>query len=419
MEGRISWSGLPVDLWTKIGQCLDARFDIIRFRSVCKTWRNSLPISHPRNWYLPMKPFNFNDDDPLDVAGDTRRHFFIVDDNSSNEELSSSIIIRSTVYILRQYPTPNPIPTPWLFKLEESEQGKLRVVNPISDAPVKDLPSNFPKVLNLLDYPILEVNRGCIHKEIVKRMFRQEGEEPVKSVTNLSVSKAVILPGSDLISKQAEVTVLFLCLSGRLLLWRNADERLMKINEAGFYYDDIAVYRGRFVAVDRWGIVSFVDSSFRLVQYTPPVLNGGHKKHLVVSSEHLYVVDRYFDRPQTATTLHHFCNLDSKKVVDFKLFKLDEDYGWLAVTSLDDRILFIGRQSNFFVPIKELSGCKGNCIYFIDEKRWYNDEDDALIGSTGHGIAVFDLVVQRVRKLSSFPGYSDMLWPPPSWFTAK
>ncbi|KAK8673335.1 hypothetical protein V6N13_111678 [Hibiscus sabdariffa] len=316
MEGRISWSGLPEELCRKIGQCLDARFDIIRFRSVCKTWRNSLPFSHPRNWYLQMKPFNFND-------GNARRYFFIVGDNSSNKELSSSII-RSTVYILRQYPTPDPVPTPWLFKLEENEQGKLRVVNPISDAPVKDLPSNFPKVLNLLDYPILEVNRG--------------------------VSKAVILPESDLISKDAEITVLFLCPSGRLLLWRNVDDRLVKINRAGCYYDDIAVYRGRFVAVDRWGIVSFVDSSFRLVQYTPPVLNGGHKKHLVVSSEHLYVVDRYFDRPRI--TLHYYSKRDAKAVVGFKLFKLDEDYGWIG-------------------------------------------------------------------KLSSFPGCSDLLWPPPSWFTAN
>ncbi|KAL4377681.1 hypothetical protein GQ457_02G013320 [Hibiscus cannabinus] len=409
MEGRISWSDLPEELCSKIGQCLDARFDIIRFRSVCKTWRNSLPFSHPRNWYLQMKPFNFNE-------GDARRYFFIFGDNSSNKELSSSII-RSTVYILRQYPNPDPVPTPWLFKLEEEEEGKLRLVNPISDAPVMDLPSNFPKVLNLLDYPILEVNRGCIHKEIVKRISRRAGGEPIKSVTNFSLSKAAILPESDLISKDAEITVLFLCPSGRLLLWRNVDDRLVKINMAGCYYDDIAVYRGRFVAVDRWGIVSFVDSSFRLVEYTPPVLNGGHRKHLVVSSEHLYVVDRYFYRSRIA--LHCYIKRDAKAVVGFKLFKLDEDYGWLAVTSLDDHILFIGQQSNFFVPIKELGGCRGNSIYFIDENRWYNDEDNALIGSTGHGISVFDLVGQRIGKLSSFPGCSDMLWPPPSWFTAN
>ncbi|OMO55748.1 hypothetical protein CCACVL1_27047 [Corchorus capsularis] len=179
------------------------------------------------------------------------------------------------------------------------------------------------------------------------------------------------------------------------------------------------VYRGRFVAVDRCGTVSIVDFSSKpkVTKYTPPIFNGGSKKHLAVFCEHLYLVDRYLDRARTTQNPYEKVYA---KVVAFKVHKFDEEWGWKGVTSLDDKMLFIGKWLNFFVPTKELSGCKGNCIYFIDEKRtWYDDEDKASVGSTGDGMAVFSLEDGKIGKLSSFSGYSDMFWPPPTCFTAN
>ncbi|XP_022741030.1 F-box protein SKIP23-like [Durio zibethinus] len=387
---RVSWSNLPEDLLVKIGKYLDALFDVIRFRSVCRRWRYSLSFLHINSH--------------LEFPGMTDRN---PQTSFAGYVSKSSYLVKNTVYILNQYATPSPISMPWLLKLEETEEGKLRIINPMSNSPVKDLPSTFPNVLNLLDFPILEVSRGYIRKDTFKR---------VEHATSI-VTKAVMLPESGRVSIHDDFMVLNLCQDGGLILWRNGDDELKQINEHEFHYDDIAVYKGRFVAVDRWGTVSLVDSSSQLIKYTPPIFNGGSKKHLVVTSEDLYAVDRYLDRARTTRNPY---KKEDAKVVAFKVYKLDEEWGWTEVTSLDNRILFIGEGLNFFVPIGELRGCNGNCIYFVDEDRtWYNDDDDALVGSTGHGIAVFNLVNGRIGKLSSFPGYSEMFWPPPSWFTAN
>lgn len=97
----------------------------------------------------------------------------------------------------------------------------------------------------------------------------------------------------------------------------------------------------------------------------------------MVSSDHqdLYVVDRYIDG---ARKTHNPYEKTDANVVAFKVYKLDEDWGWIKVQSLEDRV-FIGEGLNFFVPVKEDSGYKGNCIYFKNKKgTWDDDEDNAL-----------------------------------------
>ncbi|GMI68326.1 F-box/DUF295 Ancestral 7, ascorbic acid mannose pathway regulator 1 [Hibiscus trionum] len=379
MEPRISWSGLPEDLVSRIGKCLDSCVDIIRFRSVCMKWRYSLPYFHWRQ------------DSPLTL------YVYPI----SRREMTLSFF-RTTVYVLNQYP----ISTPWLLKVEAIEQGKLRLINPISDAPLKDLPPTFPKFLNLLDYSALEVTRGYVNKDFEKR----------KTLRSFNALKAVVSPESDSVCYYDCITVLILRRCGELFLATRGAEFMSEIDDK---FDDIAVYRDSVIAVDRWGKVSFFDSSLlfnECTRTTPPILNGGQKKHLVVFAGHLYVVDRYLDRPRKPR--YPYARFYAN-VVSFKVYKWDEERGWTEIRRLDDRILVIGQRLNFFVPIKELSGCRGNYIYFMDEKLTsYNDEEDALIGSTGHGIAVFDLVDQRIGKLSSFPGCFNML-APPSWFTAN
>ena len=40
---EVDWSVLPVEIWSAIGKLLDRRFDVLRFRSVCKLWRSLIP----------------------------------------------------------------------------------------------------------------------------------------------------------------------------------------------------------------------------------------------------------------------------------------------------------------------------------------------------------------------------------------
>ncbi|KAK8480137.1 hypothetical protein V6N13_044239 [Hibiscus sabdariffa] len=69
---------------------------------------------------------------------------------------------------------------------------------------------------------------------------------------------------------------------------------------------------------------------------------------------------------------------------------------------------------------KDFVGCTSLEGYFNALKAVVWPESDSISWpeSTGHGIAVFDLVDQRMGKLSSFPGSFNML-APPSWFTAN
>uniref|UniRef100_A0A803L899 KIB1-4 beta-propeller domain-containing protein n=1 Tax=Chenopodium quinoa TaxID=63459 RepID=A0A803L899_CHEQI len=48
----------------------------------------------------------------------------------------------------------------WILTVEEVVPGKLRIINPLSKDPVKNLPSNFPKYLNLLDFRVTEIAKS-------------------------------------------------------------------------------------------------------------------------------------------------------------------------------------------------------------------------------------------------------------------
>ena len=39
------WADLPKELLEIIGKCFDSRIDVVRFRSVCSSWRSSVSCS--------------------------------------------------------------------------------------------------------------------------------------------------------------------------------------------------------------------------------------------------------------------------------------------------------------------------------------------------------------------------------------
>ncbi|KAK2440291.1 F-box protein SKIP23 [Trifolium repens] len=48
------WSQLPTELLQLISEKLKSEFYLLRFRSVCSTWRSSIPNNRP-NHHLPFK----------------------------------------------------------------------------------------------------------------------------------------------------------------------------------------------------------------------------------------------------------------------------------------------------------------------------------------------------------------------------
>ena len=66
MDRRIvNWSELPPELLSTIGNHLDASIDVLRFRSVCNSWRSSISPCSSTDLPLPLKfpcPFASGED---------------------------------------------------------------------------------------------------------------------------------------------------------------------------------------------------------------------------------------------------------------------------------------------------------------------------------------------------------------------
>jgi hypothetical protein len=368
----VNWSNLSEELLPYIGKSLDAGIDILRFRSVCVSWRSSIP---PLREISPCLPLRFPYAD-------------------SNGNAVDAFVSQSTIYRLEPSDENPNIPASsssskgWLIKVEESETGKIRLLNPLSCLHSRFLPASFPNGINLLDFRVVEVSKSY-------KLQYSDGS-PI-----CGVSKVVLYPNSAWTSVK-DCMIFALYDGGKLGFAKYGDEKWTLVDDKNSNYDDIIVYKGQFYVIDRLGIVSWIEcSSLKLIQFFPPLCGLGTQKHLVESCGEFYVVDRYFKRERR---LRHHENMNHNlpryhvcpRTVDFKVYKLDQELGdWVMVQNLGDRVFFLGNDSSLFVSARQFGGCKWNCIYFTDE----ND------------IGVFCLEDHNIEKMVNFPDYSHIFWP--------
>ncbi|XP_059437902.1 F-box protein SKIP23-like [Corylus avellana] len=379
-EVVVNWSDLPDEILPYIGKSLDAGIDVLRFRSVCTSWRSSIPSSREISPCFPL-PFPYAD-------------------RSGNAV--DAFVSQSTIYRLEPSDkNPNPSasssssssPKGWLIKVEESETGQIRLLNPLSSLHTGLLPASFPKLINLLDFRAVEVSKAY--------KFQYSAGTPI-----YGVSKVVLYPNSAWTSVK-DCMIFAIYDGGKLGSAKYGDQKWTLVDDENSHYDDIIVYKGQFYVIDRLGIVFWIEcSSLKLIQFFPPLCGLGTQKHLVESCGEFYVVDRYFDGERRLSRHHNLRRyLVCSRTVDFKVYKLDQECGdWVMVQSLGDRVFFLGNDCSFSVSARRFGGgCKGNCIYFSDE----ND------------IGVFYLNDHMIGKIINFPYHPHIFWPPPSWLTAQ
>ncbi|KAL1323259.1 hypothetical protein HN51_033611 [Arachis hypogaea] len=351
---KVDWSELPIELWPKIGKCLENHIDVLRFRSVCETWRSSIPSSHPNSPSFPMKiphPINSSIKASLNQAT-----LYLIE--STDASFGSKLD-----------PLAPSSSKGWLIKVEEGPKGvSLRLVSPISGRKIFHPSEDSPMIWNLLDYRVIELCKSYT--------LQNTGR------FSASVSKVVFFPNSSWVGVEDSVACCVF-LEGRLGIMKHGDEKWALVDDKNFYYDDVIVHRGQFYVTDKWGTISWVDTnSLKLIQFTPPLCGFGNKKHLVESCGSLYVVDRYYEtEPRRRNYFGRQENRDAA-VECFKVYKLDEDWGtWVDVKQLGDRAFILGRNCNFSVSAKELTGYQGNCIYFTDmfDLRMYSLDDHSIV----------------------------------------
>ncbi|KAL3720610.1 hypothetical protein ACJRO7_005430 [Eucalyptus globulus] len=351
---------LPTEILSMIGDRLDTRMDVLRFRSVCSSFRSSIPApGRPEDSRFPLR-------------------------------IQPDLFLRAcTVYALE---TPDGAGgsgrARWLLMLEELELGRMRILSLYSQRRIAHMLHKFPKVLDSRQSRMVEIcrqyaldyrgtTRGRLFQGVQKVVMHPDG----------------VGPDSD------QCSVYFIDERGRLGFWKHGDESwsyLVVDGRRRCRYSDVVVYDGKVWVVDSVGQILQLHKSFRLRSFSLPIYDiGGRRRrrrrfqcfsrHLVVSGGDLYIVCRYSsDGP---------CSRGSpEKTSHYEVFRLDQRRArWEEVRSLSDSAFFLcNRRCSFAVSASELDGHgDGNCIYRAEKNC--------------NSFEVFDLANRSLK----WPDYSD------------
>ncbi|KAJ8765099.1 hypothetical protein K2173_010582 [Erythroxylum novogranatense] len=389
----VEWANLPKDLLEQVSKCLETSTDLLRLRSVCSSWRSSVgPKPHLSSGNLRFLP---NDGISHTSFGFclSKRTVFRIGLPGSNDQGDT---------------------VGWLVKVEEDAPRK-QLLNPLSRYKMNALPNRFPRVLDLLNLRVCELG-----KEYVLHLLNYN-LSPHDGAGTLYMEKVVMIQSSC----GKTFVLLTIHVSGKLAMFTSGDKRWNIMQDMPSPYDDVIVYKGKFFAVDNIGRTVVVGLNADLDFVANPVF-GGDKKYLVESEGQLLLVDMYLsiDTGEGSLStgeefLEHLAQYMSERTVKFKVYKLHEEtQNWIELKSLGDRVLFLGDDSTFSALASDFSGCKGNCIFFVDnffysmEEYPIGEDDGELVG---RDIGVFNLETGCIGPLSNYPEYSKLFWPPPNW----
>ncbi|XP_049381395.1 F-box protein SKIP23-like [Solanum stenotomum] len=401
------WSDLPIELVERISKFVNSNIDVLRIRAVCSSWRSAFSP----NFKIPKSQFPIKLPFPNDL-------FWPYND------ISHCNLIESTVYLLQ---LPHPPHTGWLVKILKTSHGELKILNPLTNRVIGDLPD---QKLNLLD---IRVSQVC-------KFYH------VHCVLNYNLHCVL---GFDLFNKILPIwndqtnhfSVMATSIFDHLLCFKSEDEKWTTLKDPTSKIVDISVYKGNFYAVGTYGETIMYDPLFNqtIVSSTVNIFNEwGSKKRLVESGGELFLVDMFLDT-DVKTELHG-SQPSWKCPKEIKVYWLDEEqHEWIAVHTLGDQIFFAGDNCCFSVSSSDFGDqCRGNCIYYVNggiivnmsrrPPKYYDyDFEDYLVcglseevkfrykGLHRHHTGIFSLQDGKLGSLLSFLEYADIFWPPPSW----
>ena len=117
----VDWSDLPKDLLNLISQRIYDEVDLIRFQSVCSTWRSSsVPNHHPISPFkFPLLKFPFLSD-PNDI-----------DTINNNSNTSFCYLSKQNIFLIEP-PQEQPLLRPWLIKVGQNAHGQPKYFHPVN-----------------------------------------------------------------------------------------------------------------------------------------------------------------------------------------------------------------------------------------------------------------------------------------------
>jgi hypothetical protein len=172
----VKWSDLPTELLSMIGRSLKTRIDVLRFCSICSSWRSSIPPFSANSPRFPLKFPNPDDATLTEPPRWPRRPAFLFQTTLHYiQTLNPSTSSSST--------TTNLSKKGWLMKVDDSNSGKLRFVNPVLDSRTKYTITR-PKTLNLLNFRVVEFGKAYTLQFQLPRTINKRRYAPFPCVKN-------------------------------------------------------------------------------------------------------------------------------------------------------------------------------------------------------------------------------------------
>ncbi|KFK40146.1 hypothetical protein AALP_AA3G336500 [Arabis alpina] len=375
------WTKLPEELLLMITVRLFSVVELLRFRSICQSWRASISITdNNNNNPFPLRPnIHLN---PLIITVSTTQQA-----NSSldlNACISRAAFFRVTHSSMSQS---------WLIKSEpDYNYGTLRLLNPLSRLPLL----HWYKSIDLYQFTL----SGIQESYVLQNQNTKETLPGFKRLVLVSVS------GQD-------PKIVGIGCDGKIRYWNGVI--WTRIKDQTSHFSDVIVHKGLVYALDVKGIVWLVSHSLSIFKYGPLLDSECHRaKRFVECSGELYIVDCIEEADSSPVTrfshvIHDDvgnmnCELserDCDKMVGFKVYKVDEELReWVEVKSLGDNAIVMANDCCFSVLANEFYGCLQNSIYFSDKEeviKVYKLDDGSITTMKGFSQSCFQMFVPSFR----------------------
>ncbi|KAJ0251065.1 F-box protein [Hirschfeldia incana] len=329
----VKWSALPEELVDEIASRLFSKVELIRTRSLCKTWRSAssihkrFPKRHNRNRVRALCPYN-----------------------SSTKPcvLSPAAFFRVFLSSCRN--------KGWLIKTQDADtETSKKLLHPLSRVPM----DSSHQTLDLLKYTVSEIHQSY---DVYKYYDYSDQLTP-------NVFARVVLTDN----------LVFGVNSKKEIWWCNNEESNNNNNnnvwtrvsdEDAEYFSDIIVHKGQVYVMDVNGAIWWFSlSELKIYQYGPstPVdyyeYDDCKDKRLVEFCGELCIIHRYCKKFR----VHE--DDDVEKTTGLKVYKMDmELVEWVEVKSLGGNAFVMETNSCFSVLARDYYGCLENAIYFTEEK---------------------------------------------------
>ncbi|XP_023641935.1 putative F-box protein At2g16290 [Capsella rubella] len=350
------WSLLPTDLLVLIAGCFQTSFEIVLFRSVCSSWRSVVPS--PRDsrclgtkTHIPMFT-------SLHYRGKPR----------FGSDKKYCTLKKIPIYLVR-------FNTPFgddylLAEIHERKSGKpMRLLSPLSydGLTSKETLLSFNSLTTqiVLLYYQYEINLEYMISFSLR--VGVKWDKTFKRVEYLELNT----------DDCRDFRLLANTENGDIMIFRSLEMRWTKILVSPKKCRDMVSFKGKFYVVDTSGRghVFVVEPSlevFEIPSVTWSTLKST-KEALVKSGEELLLVQRFTPGQSHADDMYTFFpqgeSHPEHMYTWFRVFRLDEEGGtrkWVQVDDLNDRVIFLGTETNICCSVQNLPGAKENCIVFID-----------------------------------------------------